>query len=263
MSTVPHAITVNGSMHDQAVPDASIYLALKVAAEFTFSLLLLIATLPILLSAMLLVRLTSRGPAVYSQTRVGRGGKLFTIYKIRTMYHQCESLTGATWCKPGDSRITPVGRWLRKTHIDELPQLWNMLKGDMSLVGPRPERPEFVPTLEKAIPSYRERLNVKPGITGFAQVQLPPDTDLNSVRLKLAYDLYYVQNMNWWLDVRIHLGTFFKMIGMPFPWIRKVCNFPPQECIEQSYRLKVQLFADSSCAETPRLEKPAPVPIFS
>jgi len=252
MSTVPHAIIVSSPPTDHA-PQSSVsagwYLSVKAAGEFAFSFFLMIATAPLSLLAMLLVRLTSSGPALYSQTRVGRGGKPFTIWKIRTMKHQCESHSGAAWSKPGDSRITPVGRWLRKTHIDELPQLWNVLRGDMSLVGPRPERPEFVPTLEKAIPSYRERLQVKPGITGFAQVQLPPDTDLNSVRLKLAYDLYYVQQVNCWLDLRIHFATALKMIGVPFRLIRAACAFPEQEHIEQAYRIKAQLFEAAAPAE--------------
>src|SRR5207248_4660391 len=141
--------------------------------------------------AMLLVKLTSPGPMLYTQTRLGRRGRPFTIYKIRTMLHDCESLTGPQWSTPGDTRITRVGRWLRRTHIDELPQLWNVLRGDMSLVGPRPERPEFIPELENAIPFYRDRLLVRPGITGLAQVQLPPDTDMDSVRRQLAHDIYY------------------------------------------------------------------------
>src|SRR5439155_12868491 len=120
------------------------------------------------LLSMLLVKLTSRGPALYTQTRLGRNGRPFTIYKLRTMQHRCESLTGARWSTPGDPRITPVGRFLRKTHLDELPQLWNVLRGDMALVGPRPERPEFVPQLEQAVPHYRDRLLVRPGVSGLA-----------------------------------------------------------------------------------------------
>ena len=108
------------------------------------------------------------------------------------MYQDSERHSGATWCLPGDPRVTPVGRVLRFTHLDELPQLINVLLGEMSLVGPRPERPEFLPKLERALPDYRRRLAVRPGVTGLAQVQQPPDTDLLSVRRKLNYDLYYV-----------------------------------------------------------------------
>ena len=211
------------------------YLAIKAAGEFLFALLLLVVTAPLLLLAMALVKLTSSGPVFYSQTRVGRRGKPFTLFKLRSMTHQCESLTGPCWAKPGDSRITPVGRWLRRTHLDELPQLWNVLKGDMSLIGPRPERPEFVPNLERAIPFYHGRLEVRPGLTGLAQVQLPPDTDLASVRLKLAYDLYYVQHVSLWLDVRIHLATILHIVGVPFSWLRKLSGFPQQSVVEQNY----------------------------
>src|SRR5205807_7700134 len=108
---------------------------------------LLIVTAPVILLAMLLIKLTSRGPALYSQSRLGLHGQPFRIYKIRTMIHDCESLTGPRWSVPGDRRVTPVGWFLRRAHLDELPQLWNILRGDMSLVGPRPERPEFVPQL--------------------------------------------------------------------------------------------------------------------
>jgi lipopolysaccharide/colanic/teichoic acid biosynthesis glycosyltransferase len=211
------------------------YLSVKTAAELLFALLLLAVTAPLILLGMALVKLTSRGPGLYLQTRVGRGGRPFTIYKLRTMSRDSESLTGACWSTPGDTRITRVGRWLRRTHIDELPQLWNILRGDMSLIGPRPERPEFVPQLELAVPLYALRLNVRPGVTGLAQVQLPPDTDLESVRLKLAYDLYYLQHASWWLDFRIHLATGFHMLGVPFSLIRKIFAFAEQQTIEEEY----------------------------
>ena len=141
------------------------------------------------------MKLTSPGPAFYTQTRVGQGGRPFTIYKLRTMIHNCESLTGPRWCMPGDPRVTPAGWLLRVTHLDELPQLLNVLRGEMSLVGPRPERPEFLPQLERALPAYRQRLVVRPGVTGLAQVKLPADTDLDSVRRKLAHDLYYIERL--------------------------------------------------------------------
>jgi lipopolysaccharide/colanic/teichoic acid biosynthesis glycosyltransferase len=196
---------------------------------------LLVLLAPLIALAMLLVKLTSRGPALYSQTRLGQHGRPFTIFKLRTMVHECESLTGARWCVPGDTRITAVGRWLRRTHVDELPQLWNVLLGDMSLVGPRPERPEFVPRLEQALPRYRDRLLVRPGVTGLAQVQLPPDTDLTSVRRKLAYDLHYLRKFGFWYDLRIYAATSLKMIGVPFPVIRWLCAFPGSAIIDQEY----------------------------
>src|SRR5205823_1780490 len=122
--------------------------------------------------------------------------------------------------------VTSFGKFLRKTHLDELPQLWNVLCGHMSLVGPRPERPEFVPGLAEAIPEYPERMLVKPGVTGLAQVKLPADTDLDSVRAKLAYDLHYIERMGFWLDMRIMLCTGFKMIGLPFRLLTALFRFP-------------------------------------
>jgi lipopolysaccharide/colanic/teichoic acid biosynthesis glycosyltransferase len=216
-------------------PRQSWYLFCKVPGEFCFALLLLLATAPVVLLALLLVKLTSRGPVLYCQTRLGRGGRPFTIFKIRTMGHNCEHATGPRWATAGDPRVTPIGRILRRTHVDELPQLWNVLRGDMSLVGPRPERPEFVPHLEEAIPHYRERLLVRPGMTGLAQVQLPPDTDLASVRRKLAHDLYYVQNLSLWLDVQIVLSTLCYLARIPFSVTRNLFRVPSGDMIEGAY----------------------------
>jgi lipopolysaccharide/colanic/teichoic acid biosynthesis glycosyltransferase len=204
------------------------YPASKRLAEIVAALLLLLLTAPLLLLALLLVKLTSRGPALYSQTRVGRGGRPFTLYKIRSMTWQCEDLTGACWSPPGDDRVTRVGRWLRRTHLDELPQLWNILRGDMSLIGPRPERPEFVAL-------YSSRLLVRPGLTGLAQVQLPPDSDLDSVRRKLVFDLWYVQHCSWWLDCRIYLATLLHMLGVPYRWLRPLFGFPNLHTVEARY----------------------------
>jgi lipopolysaccharide/colanic/teichoic acid biosynthesis glycosyltransferase len=205
------------------------------AADLLLAALLLLATWPILLVAVVLVRATSRGPVFYSQTRLGRGGKPFQIYKIRTMHHDCERNSGPAWSTSSDPRVFPVGRLLRRTHIDELPQLWNILRGDMSLVGPRPERPEFVPQLERVLPCYRRRLSVLPGLTGLAQVHLPPDSDLESVRRKLAYDLYFVRRRSLWLDVRILAATFCKLIlptAVPLHWL----GFPTQSTADADYR---------------------------
>ncbi len=175
------------------VPPAGWYPSLKFGLDFVSALLLLILALPVMVLAMALTRLTSRGPALYQQERVGLNGRRFMIFKIRTMVVDAELRTGPQWSTRNDPRITPLGRFLRRTHLDELPQLWNVLRGEMSLVGPRPERPEFVVQLERAIPRYSDRLLVRPGVTGLAQVQLPPDSDLASVRRKLACDLYYAQ----------------------------------------------------------------------
>lgn len=186
----------------------------KVAFDYVAALLMLVPGLPLMAACIALVRLTSRGPAIYTQSRVGRGGSVFTLYKIRTMYHDCEKLTGPTWCKPGDSRITPVGRVLRKLHLDELPQLFNVLKGEMSLVGPRPERPEIVVKLREQVVGYDRRHAVKPGITGFAQIHLPPDSCLRSVRNKLVYDLFYVRHRAWPMELFVLLATGLKMFGL-------------------------------------------------
>jgi len=203
--------------------------------EFGLALALLILAAPVLVISALLIKLTSRGPVIYSQTRLGRDGKPFRVLKLRTMFHNCERHTGARWAQPGDPRVTTIGRFLRRTHLDELPQLWNVLRGDMSLVGPRPERPEFVPELERIILHYRVRLLVRPGVTGLAQVQLPADTDVTSVRRKLAYDLYYIRNIGFWLDMRLMVCTFAKMIGIPFHILCRMFVMPPRHRVEDAY----------------------------
>jgi lipopolysaccharide/colanic/teichoic acid biosynthesis glycosyltransferase len=196
------------------VPPQCWYVVGKVIFDFVIALTLAILALPIYLLIALAVKLTSRGPVLYSQVRLGQNGRPFEILKIRTMQHDCERVSGARWSLPGDPRVTPLGRFLRLTHLDELPQLWNILRGEMSLVGPRPERPEFVPALERAIPSYRARLLVRPGITGLAQVQLAADTDLAAVRRKVDYDLHYIRHFSCWLDVRILACTALHISGL-------------------------------------------------
>jgi lipopolysaccharide/colanic/teichoic acid biosynthesis glycosyltransferase len=208
------------------------YVHCKTALEFVAALVLLVLTLPFLLLAALLVKLTSRGPAFYSQTRLGKDGRPYLIYKVRTMVHNAELHGGPRWSTPHDPRITPLGRLLRITHLDELPQLWNVLRGDMSLVGPRPERPEFVPQLERALPHYRERLRVRPGITGLAQIQLPPDTDLSSVRRKLRYDLYYLGHISPLLDLKIMVCTGCKLLSIPFRLSGPLLGVPREEIVE-------------------------------
>jgi lipopolysaccharide/colanic/teichoic acid biosynthesis glycosyltransferase len=217
------------------IPRARPYDWVKSATDRSLALLLFVGCLPLMVLAALFVKLSSRGPIVYSQVRLGRGGRPYWIYKIRTMRDNCEALTGAKWATKGDPRITSVGRILRKTHIDELPQLWNVIRGDMSLVGPRPERPEIVTSLELAIPGYRGRLAVKPGVTGLAQIQLPPDVDLDSVREKLALDLCYVQRFGASLDARILVGTAIYLFGASFAGVRAAMALPSKPRPETAF----------------------------
>jgi len=191
------------------------YSAAKAAFDYATAAVLLVVLGPLVLALMALVKLSSRGPALYSQVRLGRGGVPYRIYKLRTMEHECEKRSGVRWSTAGDPRITPLGRFLRTSHLDELPQLWNVLRGEMSLIGPRPERPEIVPELERVLPNYRQRLAVKPGITGLAQVQLPPDVDITSVERKLERDLEYIGRMGPVIDLKILAATAAKVAGVP------------------------------------------------
>jgi len=191
--------------------------------------LLLVPGLPMIGGLVLLVRLTSRGPGIYRQSRVGKHGRLFRMYKIRTMRCDAEARTGPVWAKAKDPRITRIGKVLRKLHLDELPQLFNVLRGDMSLIGPRPERPEFVEVLAEEIPGYLDRLLVPPGVTGLAQVNFPPDTDLHSVRRKLVLDLQYVAKASLLLDVRLFLctsGRMFKISLVRVLGLRRTVTLP-------------------------------------
>jgi len=186
---------------------------LKFAMEWTLAFVLAVLTAPLVALLAIAVKLTSPGPAFYTQTRLGRFGRKYRIIKLRTMRHNCEANTGPVWSLPGDTRITGLGRLLRDTHLDELPQLLNVLRGEMSLVGPRPERPEITAKIERDIPNFRDRLLVRPGVTGLAQMRLPADTDLEGVRKKLAHDLYYVREVSFMLDFRIAFSTFCYFLG--------------------------------------------------
>ena len=163
--------------------------------------------LPAMAAVALAIRSTSAGDVLFKQARVGRNGRLFTLYKFRSMFQGAEALTGAVWATENDKRITPVGRFLRRTRLDELPQLWNVLRGDMSLVGPRPERPEFVQKLAAEIPFYGQRHVVKPGLTGWAQVRYAYGASIEDTLEKLQYDLFYIKNMSMGLDVFIIFKT--------------------------------------------------------
>lgn len=174
--------------------------------DITASSLLLFLTAPVILVCALLVKLESRGPAFFRQTRVGLFGQNFDVIKLRTMRTDAEA-NGAQWAQKDDPRATRLGKLLRKTRIDELPQTWSVLKGEMSFVGPRPERPEFVSGLEADLPFYAERHMVKPGITGWAQINYPYGASTEDARHKLEYDLYYAKNYTPFLDLLILLQT--------------------------------------------------------
>ncbi|MEM0970457.1 MAG: exopolysaccharide biosynthesis polyprenyl glycosylphosphotransferase, partial [Verrucomicrobiota bacterium] len=166
----------------------------------------IVCSLPLLLIAAIAIKLTSRGPVFYQQTRVGHHNIPFSIYKLRSMTTSAEH-HGAQWAKKADARITPVGRILRKTRIDEIPQFWNILKGDMAFIGPRPERPEFTGDLANHIPFYEKRHLVKPGLTGWAQINYPYGASVEDAEKKLEYDLFYVKHGSLALDFHILIRT--------------------------------------------------------
>ncbi len=186
--------------------------ALQQIYSFLIALVGGILSLPIMLVAAVLVRLTSKGPVLYRQTRVGLRGEHISVIKFRSMYVDAEARTGAVWATKNDPRITPVGRYLRKFRIDELPQFWNVLAGDMSFVGPRPERPEFVQALSEKIPFYRQRHCVKPGLTGWAQINHKYGDTIEDTITKLEYDLYYIKHISISLDMYIILNTLKTVI---------------------------------------------------
>lgn len=189
---------------------------------------LLVASLPVMAVVWCLVRATSRGPAIYTQRRSGLRGREFSIYKFRSMRHNCEKATGAVWAQTNDPRVTPIGHILRRSHLDELPQLFNVLAGDMLLVGPRPERPEIIEKVIQEVPSYLERLEVPPGVTGLAQIFHGADLTLDDVRAKLRYDREYIAHRSVWLDLRIILCTALKVVGLNGPLVRDIL-FPGLE----------------------------------
>ena len=188
---------------------------IKRIMDVSVALVGLLVTSPICLITALLIRLESHGQILYRQRRCGLDGCHYTLLKFRTMRQDAEAGTGAVWAGQFDNRVTRIGRFLRKWRIDEIPQLVNVLKGEMSLVGPRPERPEFVETLAQAIPFYKERLLVSPGVTGWAQVKYPYAASIEAARHKLQYDLYYIKHMSFFLDCLILLRTFRTiMVGL-------------------------------------------------
>jgi exopolysaccharide biosynthesis polyprenyl glycosylphosphotransferase len=187
---------------------------IKRIIDVSLSTFLLIITSPILLISGLIIKFTSPGPVFYFQERVGRNGKIFMIFKLRTMYHDPTYSLDTYWTEKNDPRITKIGRFLRKTRIDEIPQFINVIKNDMSIVGPRPEQPKIIKFLLKEIPYYNKRLNIKPGITGWAQVKHHYDESLEDVKTKLQYEFYYIENMSLSLDFKIIINTIFVILSL-------------------------------------------------
>lgn len=175
---------------------------------------LLVGFSPLILLLWALVKLTSRGPGFYRQARVGLNRKEFHVVKLRSMKVDAEANGQAVWCCHGDDRITAPGKVLRSLHLDELPQLLNVVRGEMSLVGPRPERPSICEDLEKQIPGYFDRVIVKPGISGLSQINLCADVSINDVRRKQVLDLSYINETNFWLEFRILLATVLRLVGI-------------------------------------------------
>jgi exopolysaccharide biosynthesis polyprenyl glycosylphosphotransferase len=186
--------------------------ALKRGLDVLVSTMILLVGVPVWLFVALAIKMNSKGPVLYKQDRLGKNGGTFKLYKFRSMAHDAERKSGPVWARKNDPRVTTVGKVLRRAHLDEVPQFLNVLLGDMSLVGPRPERPYFVQKLTKDIPLYRRRLKVRPGITGWAQVKHKYDESVEDVRTKLKYDLFYIENISWRLDLKILFNTLYVMI---------------------------------------------------
>lgn len=183
------------------------FLLLRRLVSIVVSLVCLAVFLPLIPFIVLLIKITSPGPVLYRQERVGREGEVFLCYKFRTMRANAEADTGPTWATDSDPRITRVGRFLRKVRLDEIPQLWNVLRGDMGFIGPRPERPEFVEKLIEEIPYYNFRHSVRPGLTGWAQIRYKYGSSVEDAKQKLQYDLFYIKNMSLGLDFWIIVQT--------------------------------------------------------
>jgi lipopolysaccharide/colanic/teichoic acid biosynthesis glycosyltransferase len=194
------------------------YLTFKQCKDWLLALAMLVLISPLLIFLAVLVKITSEGPIIYKQSRLGYRGRVFEIFKIRTMVKNAELDTGPVWAAKEDSRVTYLGAVLRMTHLDELPQLFNVLRGEMSLIGPRPERPEIASLITQTLPAFRRRLAVRPGITGLAQVMLPADDPadeaLECVQRKLECDLYYAGHMGFLMDARIYICTFFRLLAL-------------------------------------------------
>ena len=194
-------------MFNEGFRRSTVFIVVRRGLSVFISLVGLLLTLPLLPLIILAVKLDSEGPVFYTQTRVGKRGRLFKVVKFRTMRQDAEAANGPQWADNDDPRVTRVGRFLRTARLDEIPQLWCVLKGDMAFVGPRPERPEFIELLSKEIPYYGVRHMVRPGITGWAQIKYKYGSTIEDAREKLQYDLYYIKNASIGLDLLIMFQT--------------------------------------------------------
>ena len=184
----------------------------KMISDFIFAIFLLIIGLPLWFFIACVIKLDSKGPVFFKQVRLGKNNEKYTLIKFRTMIENAEIETGPVWTDKKDPRITFVGKWLRRFYLDEVPQLFNVLKGEMSIIGPRPERPYFAEQLVKKYPSYLDRLSVKPGLTGWAQINQSYDISIEDVGQKLKYDFYYIENLNFIFDLQIMIKTILVVL---------------------------------------------------
>jgi exopolysaccharide biosynthesis polyprenyl glycosylphosphotransferase len=215
--TVFSRVPIRGLRHSQLIFSSELgplprNLRIQTVYSTILAALGLLLLAPLMLLVAIAVLMTSRGPVLFRQTRVGYGGKPFTIYKFRSMKINAEANTGAVWASRNDPRVTVIGGYLRKTRLDELPQLFNVLQREMSIVGPRPERPEFVKTLSELIPFYAHRHSVKPGITGWAQINYKYGESIEDAIVKLEYELYYIKNLSPGLDLYVMFHTLKAML---------------------------------------------------
>lgn len=201
-ATSPHA-----ACRSDAIAEPSGYFRFKPALDRLLTIALMAVALPVILIVAVIALICEGRPVFYRQLRVGKDGRAFKIWKFRTMRRDAERRTGAVWSTAGDSRVTTIGRWLRCSHLDELPQLFNVLAGEMSLMGPRPERPEFVEPLSMEVPNYLERTRVRPGITGLAQIHLGYDESLAGIPQKVNFDLQYIRTASLYSDLTLLAAT--------------------------------------------------------
>ncbi len=239
-STAPAQLRTSSASHAVVTPISSLtprrqrYFQIKYGVERWIAGALFLASAPVVLVLFALVRLTSPGPGFYRQTRVGLNGRLFEIVKLRSMVQDAEKPGETIWSGKRDPRVTRLGRILRTTHMDELPQLLNIVRGEMSLIGPRPERPEICEQLAESIPGYYNRAAVKPGLTGLAQINLPPDQEVSDVQRKQVLDLCYIDEANASLEVRILIATALRVAHIRGPIVSKCLGLCRQQLLDDS-----------------------------